>query len=489
MAAPGVVVSTAVRSGPSGTPRAVSGQYFAVGITERGPVGVSKKINSLADYRRIYGERVTYGALYDDLATFFEAGGLQAHVLRVVGPAASKGTLSLLDGATPTPVATIKVDAENAGAWSTRLTVQVALGTDGAATRKVTIRLDGAIVEEYNNLTSVSEIVNRFANSPYVRLTDMASPTVAPNNLPAVLAATSLSAGTDDRTSVNATTVGNALSAFKIGLGDGAVAAPGYGSSMHTALLAHAKTHRRIAVLTGPRGATAGDLASLGQGLGTATGAEYGGLFGPWIQVSDGAGGLRTISPEGYVAGARSKAHEQAGPWQPAAGEGSISPYVLGTDVEFTVADGATLEAARVSPIRVVAGKLRLYGWRSLSSNETDYFSLTVGDTLNRLVTECEARLEPFVFRTIDGRGQLLSQMAGILIGVLEPIRSAGGIYERVVDGEVIDPGYSVNVSPDVNTVQSLANNEVRAAVAARLAPNAQTITLTIVKVGLAAAV
>lgn len=488
MAAPGVAVSTAVRSGPSGTPRAVSGQYFAVGITERGPVNKATKINSLGDYRRVYGERVTYGALFDDIAAYFEAGGTQAHILRVVGAAATAGTYTLMDGA-GTPAATIKVDAANPGAWSSRLTVQVEVGSDGANTRKVTVRLDGEVVEQYNNLASVSDIVNRFASSPYVKLSDLGSVSVAPQNLPAVVAATALSAGLDDRATVSAATLTSALPLFKMGLGDGAVAAPGYGASMHAALLAHAKTHRRVALLAGPRGATAGDLATLGLALGTATGAEYGGLFGPWIQVSDGAGGVRTISPEGFVAAARAKAHEQFGPWQPAAGELSISPYVLGTDVELSNADGVTLEAARVSPIRVVAGRLRLYGWRSLSSNETDYFSLTVGDTLNRLVTECELRLEPFVFRTIDGRGQLLSQMAGILIGVLEPIRSAGGLYERVVDGEVLDPGYSVDVSAAVNTVESLAKNEVRAAVAARLSPNAQTITLTIVKVGLAAAV
>lgn len=141
-----------------------------------------------------------------------------------------------------------------------------------------------------------------------------------------------------------------------------------------------------------------------------------------------------------------------------------------------------------MSPIRMVSNQLRLYGWRSLSVNETDYKSLTVGDTLNRLVTECEARLEPFVFRTIDGRGRLLSQMQGILIGVLEPFRAAGGLFERTVDNEVIDPGYSVNVGPNINTIQSLADNEIRANVAVRLSPNASTIDLTIVKVGLAAA-
>lgn len=487
MAAPGVVVTTATRSGPTGVVTAASGQYFVVGLAERGPTGAPVKINGMGDYKRVFGDRVTYGALYDDLSMFFEAGGKQAHVLRVVGAAATVGTLSLMDTGA---VATLKFDANSQGAWSTNLTVQVENGTT-AGTRKITVRLAGVVVEQYNNLATVPEIASRFAASPYVKVSDLGSITNAPGNLPIVLTATALSAGVDDRAAVNAARITAQLPLLKIGLGDGAVAAPGYGSALHAALIAHAKDTRRIAILTGPKGATAGDLASLGIGLGATSGAEGAGLFGPWLLVSDGAGGARTISPEGFVAAARAKAHELEGAWAAAAGEGSISPYVLGTDVEFSRADAEQLDAARVSPIRVVSNRLRLYGWRSLSSNEQDFASLTVQDTLNRLANECEARLEPFTFRTIDGRGRLLAQMNGILIGVLEPVRVAGGIFERTdtATGEVLDPGYSVDVSPNLNSAASLANNEVRANVAVRLSPNASLITLQIVKVGLTAAV
>lgn len=485
MAAPGVVVSTATRSGPTGVVTAPSGQYFVIGLAERGPVTSPVKITSMGDYKRVFGERVTYGALYDDLAMFFECGGKQAHVLRVTGASATVGTLSVNDtGAIPT----IRFDAASPGAWSTGLTVEVEDGTT-AGTRKVTVRLGGEIVEQYNNLATVADIVSRFAGSTYVKVADLGSVTAAPGNLPVVTAATALSAGSDDRAAVNATRVGAQLDLFKVGLGDGAVAAPGYGASMHSALIEHARTNRRIALLSGAKGSTAGDLAAVGIALATTPGAEYAGLFGPWVLVSDGAGGARVISPEGFVAASRAKAHEQFGPWAPGAGEGSISPYILGTDVEYSKADAEVLDAARVSPIRVVANRIRLYGWRSLSANETDFSSLTVADSLNRLVNECETRLEPFVFRPIDGKGKLLAQMQGILIGVLEPIRIAGGIFERVVDGEVVDPGYSVDVSPNVNTTASLQNNEVRANVAVRLSPNASLITLQIVKVGLAAAV
>lgn len=487
MAASGVVVTTATRSGPTGTPRAVSGQYFAVGLADRGPTNAPVKINSMGDYRRIFGDRVSYGALFDDLSMYFESGGQQAQVLRVVGDAATVGTLTLQDTAA---VATLRFDAASPGAWSTRLTVQVENGTNGPESRKITLRLDGAIVEVYNNLTSIGQIESRFAGSPYVKVSSLGSATTEPNNLPVVLAATPLSAGTDDRAAVSATQIGNALPKLKIGLGDGSVAAPGFGQSVHSALIAHANEYRRVAILSAARGSSAGDLAAIGIALGSVTGAQSAGLFGPHVQVADGAGGIRVISPEGYVAGGRARAHDAAGPWQPGAGEFSVSPYILGLDQEFTRTDAELLDAGRVNPIRLVAGRNRVYGWRSLSSAESDYSSLAVMDLLNRIVTECEARLEPFVFDTIDGRGQKFAEMKGVLIGILEPLRAAGGLFEGTnVSGEVVDPGYSVNVGPNINTAASLAANEVHAQVAVRPAPNASLITLQIVKAGLTAAV
>ena len=488
MPAPGVVVTTAVRSGPAGTPRADSGQFFVIGLAERGPTVEPARLNSMGDYRRLFGERITYGSLFDSLALFFETGGAQAHVLRVVGPAATVGFVNGLDGA-GVPLATVRIDAASAGSWSSQITVQFSLGTNGVGTRRVTVRLAGVVVEEYDSLTNVASIVTRFSRSPYVRFTDLGSATLAPNNMPTAAAPLTLSAGTDDRAAVTTTVLTAALEKLKIGLGDGAVAAPGYGETMHPALIAHARAHRRIALLSDTLGSTTQDLIDASLLMQNVAGAEFAGLFGPWVLVSDGVGGTRPVSPEGYVAAARNKAHEAVGPWLPAAGALSVSTYVVGLERDFSRADHDRLDAARVSPIRVVANQIRLYGWRSLSGADADYGSLAVGDLLNRIVTEAELALEPFVFRTIDGRGQIFPQIEGVLIGLLEPIRNAGGIYERVVDGQTLDVGYTVDVGPNLNTVDSLANNEVRAAIAARFSPNAAYITLTIVKVGLSAGV
>ena len=166
-----------------------------------------------------------------------------------------------------------------------------------------------------------------------------------------------------------------------------------------------------------------------------------------------------------------------------------VARFVVGVERELTRAQGDTLDEGHVSAIRTIAGTTRLYGWRSLSSDVDNYALLVGRDVLNTTAYEAEARLEPYVFRTIDGKGRLLASVASTLVGILDPMRAAGGLYERTVDGQQVDPGYSVDVGPTVNTDAVLAANKVAAVVALRVSPVGTLIDLTIVKAGLTATV
>lgn len=483
MPGPGVTVTTATRSGPSAPLRAQSGQYFVAGQAERGSVTTPTKIRSMADYGKFFGDRVSYGTLYDDLRTFFAEGGTQAQVIRVVGTATTLGTITLQDRS-GAPANTLRVDAENPGAWSANLTVEVQDGIN-TDTFRIIVRLDGVIVDDHNNLHDPTEAVQAFSTSPYVRVTDMGSVSAAPANNPAVIGPTALSAGSDDRATVVAQNYVDALDLFPLGMGDGAVAIPGIGPSGHAGLIAHAEANRRIAILAANQGT---DVATL-MGMAASLDSEYAGLFAPWVVIPDGYM-QRTISPEGYVAACRNRAHEAAGPWRAPAGQIAEASFIRGLDQTFTKDEGETLNDGRVSAIRVIANTIRLYGWRSLSSDEQDYRLLTGRDTLNRLVVESETRLEKYVFQTIDGKGQLLSAVNAELVGIVEPIRAVGGIYERHAEnGDLLDPGYSVDTSSAVNTVDTIASNEIHAILAVRISPTGEFVYLTIVKVGITASV
>lgn len=478
---PGVVVTTATRSGPSAPLRAPSGQFFIAGITERGVSDEAVLVRSMSDVVKSLGNRVAYGTVWDQLNTFFDEGGQQAYVARVVGAAASVGLLTLKDRAV-TPVDTLRIDAASSGAWSTGLSVEVRDGTV-ANTFRILVTLSGEVVEDYNNLTSPAQAVTKFAQSPYVRVTDLGSVTAAPNNNPAVKVSTALSAGNDDRASVVAADYVTALDLFVPGLGDGAVAIPGQtGDTIWNGIIDHCEANKRIGLLAGEVDATVASLRTDAGGLNS----EYAGLFAPWIQVSDGASGVRTISPEGFVAACRARAHNEVGPWRVPAGKMGEGRTVLGLSTSFSLADSNDLDEAKVSVIRNMARSFRLYGWRSLSNDIDNYAYLKDRDLLNRLVVEAERRLEDYVFESIDGKGQLLSAINAELVGMVDPIRQAGGLFENYdIDGELIDPGYKVETGTNVNTAQSLANNEVRARLLVRVSPTGGLVSLTIVKVGI----
>ena len=479
---PGVIVRTATRSGPVNPTVPASGRYFVVGQFDRGRTDVAQQVRSLAELEVLYGGRVAYGSAYDDLRMFFEEGGTEAYVIRVVGPAATKGTLNVNNG-DGAPAPALRVDAVAPGAWSAGVKVTVAVGTLPDTFKLV---VDGPLEsddETYDNLATAAAAVGALTRSRYVRGVDLG------DGVPAPMAATALSAGSDDRASITASIMADGLDVFGPEFGAGAVAIPGYTSALvGEQLLEHAKDRRRIALLAAAQGASDTDYLNAADSL-IGPDGEHAGIFGPWVRIPMGGGRTKLVSPEGYVAAVRARAHLSEGPWRAPAGEAAIARFVVGVERELTRAQGDTLDEGHVSAIRTIAGTTRLYGWRSLSSDVDNYALLVGRDVLNTVAYVAEERLEPYVFRTIDGKGQLLASVASTLVGVLDPMRAAGGLYERIVDGQQSDPGYSVDVGPTVNTDAVLAANKVAAVVALRVSPVGTLIDLTIVKAGLTATV
>jgi hypothetical protein len=482
---PGVAVTVGAVSGPSAPTLAPSGTYFAVGLAERGPTDGPTLVSSFAQYQSLFGGITTYSFLYDDIKTFFEEGGTQAYVARVVGPAATIGALaSPLQDRQVSPVATLNVTVRNAGAWSSRVGVKVVDGAT-ADTFRLQVYLDSKLVEEYTNLHTPAEAVSRTATSLYIKLTDAGSPGTAPTNNPVATAIVTIAAGTDDRASVTASHYVTALALFTKELGDGAVAVPGIGATVHAGLILHADAHNRLALLSAARNS---DKATL-LGIAALLDAKRAGLFAPWIRVTDQYGGTKSISPEGYVAAARARAH-RIGPWKAAAGETAKARFVLAPDQVFISADAEELDDGKVNMIRTIARSVRLYGWKSLSADRENWEYLTGADVVNRIVVECEKQLEPYLFGVIDARGHLLGQIAGTLEGIAAPMAEAGGLYARIDPNDpdnIIDPGYRVTVA-SLNPVSVAALNTVLAELGVRVSATAADVKLTVTKAAVTAA-
>jgi len=186
------------------------------------------------------------------------------------------------------------------------------------------------------------------------------------------------------------------------------------------------------------------------------------------------------------VAGRRAVAHDTVGPWRAPAGAMGKMSSVIAVEQTFTTEEANDLDNAKVSVIRNIANSIRLYGWRSVSSDVENYSYLKDRDLLNYLVVQAEKRLEDYVFAPVDRKGQLLSSINAALVGLVEPIRAAGGLFENYdADNELVDPGYRVETGSTVNTTTTLANNEVRALLLVRVSPAGGLVSLNIVKVGL----
>lgn len=477
-----VVVTTGAVAGPSTPTRAPSSTYFVTGLAERGPTTGAERVTSLQDFVDKFGQRPAFGNLYDDVRTFFEEGGTRAYVARVVGPAATVGTLATpLQDRAGTPVATMQVTAKGAGQWSSRVKVQVA---DGSIEDTFTLRVlfDDVVVESYVNLRSPQEAVSRAASSNWVTVSDLGSATVAPDNNPAVtVSPVALAAGTDDRTNVTAVEMVAALARFTDNLGDGSVAIPGGGDAVHAGLIEHANTYYRTALLSTARGTTRDDLVALA--------ASYdeprAGLFAPWVQIPDGFGGARAIPPDGYIAGSRARAIEAVGPWQAPAGERARFRFVSAVDQVFSDADSSTLDDGKVSAI---IGN-RLYGWRSLSEDSINWFLLTSADVLNHVTVRARDAVSGDVFATIDAKGHLLSSISGRLEGIVAPIASVGGLYPWFDEnsGEMLDPGYKIVANSTNNPRAVAAQNRVFADVGIRPSPSAALILLSVTNAGVLA--
>lgn len=465
---PGLTVRVTVSAGPAGSPTVESGRYFVTAVTERGRTTAPVEVRSYRQLVDEYGPATAYTTAHDDLSVFFGEGGGVAYVARVVGPAATVGQINLTDGA-GTPANVVLVKANGAGAWSSRVSVVVEVGSTSGS-RTLIVKLDGVEVERFADTVSTTQIVSRLEASRYVRGTSLSA------TMPAAQTVT-LTAGADDRASITGAAHVAALGLFGDALGDGAVGCPGQPSSaVGVGVVAHCQANHRVGLLT----AAAYASQSQAETAAAAVSSEHAGLFWPHVLISDGAGGSRAVGPEGFVAAVRARAHTATGPARPPAGEIGAARTLVGTVTPVDETVGNQVNAKRVSAIRQIGGRPRLYGWRSLSVVDTDWYLLSHRDLINRLVVDAARRLEPYVFRPLTGL--LYAQVAAELKAMVVPFAATGQLYPRQVDGEEADPGYAVDVGPTLNTPAVAAANELRATLAVRVAPAGEMIVLDIVK-------
>lgn len=454
-----------------------TGTFFLSGVSERGRTG-ARLVRSFTEFTTEFGDRVSYGSMWDAADMYFRHGGSRLFLSRQVGPSPTLATLTLSDKA-GSPLSTLRVDAMSYGAWGARIKIAVTSGV-ASDTFVLTVSFDDIVRETSPDLLTPAEAAAWAQFSNYVRVTDLASVTVAPNNNPANRAAAALVGGTDAHTSIAAAHILASLNAFDRDFGPGQVSVTGdTTTATHLQLQAHAEANNRVALLDAPNSGTAATLKAAAAAVRSVTvNSEYAAMFGTWLVVPGIPGATaRTVAPSAIVAGMIARQDALVGPNKPAAGAAGISAVALDVANSFGAVDRESLNSSGVNLFRSILGTVRLYGYRTLAITPSGWVQLS-NQRLRMLITARALVIgEDFPFDEIDGRGRKLAEFRGALSGMLQDYFLDGSLY-----GDRPEEAYAVDVA-SVNTPTTIANGELHARVLLRMSPFAELVDILIVKV------
>jgi len=304
-----------------------------------------------------------------------------------------------------------------------------------------------------------------------------------------------LDGGDDKRGSITDEDRAAALDLFTADLGPGQVLYPGATTTaMYTALLKHAESHNRTALLDGADTATVATLTGAAATL-RALGlpARCGGLFAPWAVVPGPAASTTKTVPYSIIqAGLCARRDSETfkpeigvgNPNEPAAGtheKAGVSRVASGLSQEaWTDAERTTLTNAGVNVVRYVYEVVVTYGYRTLANPTTDKLNVWLSN--RRLDTAILAKSmvvgEEFNFRQVDGRGRMLSEFGSALTGrVLMPYWEVGALF-----GDTAEEAFSVETGEQVNPLKQIAEGLVKAEIKAKRSDLAEQVKLVYVK-------
>lgn len=482
---PGVVISTSVRTGPSTATVRQSSQLFIVGLAERGPSTEAVLVESIADFEDVFGGYKSDSYLHPLVECFFEEGGTRAYIARTVSASATVGELVLMDGGTEAMTLT----ANGAGSWSGNVDVQVT--HPSGSTFKVNLFYNDVLVYTTGTVSTTSQAVGRINLSAIASRYVVASVN-SETAIPDVLAVTALSAGDADEDNVAVADYIDSLDLFNDALGTGVVVcAEAYSDAMSEALVAHANTNSRIAMLYAAENASTTTVKALAATIQGGDNAEHAAVYFPWVQVPTSVAGVsRYIPPVGYTAGKRAVAHNQTGPHLPAAGLVSTARFVTGTKTDINKTTGDDLDENSVNALRIIQNTVRIYGARSCSSDSDNFRYITQQDVVNSIVSECYRSLEDLVFSPIDGRNTIFANIEARLVVILAAMRDLGALYPAFdANGKQLDNGYTVKCDATINPASQLQTGLVKARVGLRVSSVGDQIQIDIVKSNLTASV
>src|SRR4029077_16809193 len=375
------------------------------------------------------------------------------------------GLLALKDASN---VTSLNANASGPGAWSANFKIGVIAGLTTGTYRIVVTDSDDSIVEESSDLASQQAAVMWSVYSAYIRIT---LGTSAEN--PAVISPAAMRAGDDDRSNITDDEWATALGAFSKGLGPGQVLAPGRTTDTgHSQLLDHAATTNRAAILDLPDSSTAATLIASADAARTGN-QRYGASFAPWIIIPGVAGTIRVVPMSAAVAGLIARNDPSLGTNRASAGNAGL--LRTSTDLSQPSWDDTTrenLNANSVNVVRRLFNGFRVYGFRSLTDGLSDpnWVAFSNVRFIMFLRAELDEVGENYVFLEIDGQnGATINAFHADLGDVLIRHYNNGELF-----GNTPEEAFAIDTGPTVNTLQTIADGQLKAVVQVKVSPFAE---------------
>ncbi len=326
---------------PSGV-RTISGVSTSIalfiGWASRGAIDRAERITNFSDYEREFGGLDTRSLLGYSVRQFFDNGGADAYIIRLVDDDSATASADIVVGE-------LTVSASSPGAWANTLTIRTRLRDDDPDRFRIdVVNTDGVVLESFANLSMDEDdarfppnVINgraRLINVTVTAPVAPAPPTTPPN---ADIALNNTVVGEDGTVLIpNSTDFNNAVLA---NFGEGSitnlidifniVCVPGESDSTTLDLLqGFCRERRAFLVVDSPEDETFTNMRNAGTNGLTGVNATNAAIFYPWVLQSDPLqdGAIRAFPSCGFVAGIFARTDATRGVWKaPAGSDASIN--------------------------------------------------------------------------------------------------------------------------------------------------------------------
>ena len=450
-----------------------SGRAQFVGVTEKGPMRYQETVTNINEYERLFGGRAPYSSMYDHVRAYFNDGGAEAFITRVVGAAASNGSVTLTD-ASEVPVEVLTVQVIDPGSHSAGYRAVVTQRTDTGFDLTVTDTTTGRTITSFQAAESPADLANMAWGNRYVIIKDLGANV---NPAPGVFA---FSAGSDDRESVTVADYVKAADGHKVPSGV-AVVAPGLTAEVSAELLGrHADEKGKLYLADLDPELTLDEANAIGDQLMGKPNSVSVLVFYPAVRIPDTNRRTRTVGASAYAAAARSATHRLYSPAQPPAGQerkasvGTVPVVALDQD------DINELNQHGINGIQTTGGVAFLNNWSSLSADPS-LREAAHTDALNQIRISLEAAMAPLVWRPNEGLDRIRGEAAAAVESVMQPYYAAGYLFPTLdAEGNMVDSGWTVTVENIRESGQNSPYGKLGVVVGVKLSPIIRSIEIGI---------